>query len=606
MRKLKDILLLIRPYWGKALANAGLNLLAAFFSVFSLTMVIPFLQVLFRKDNPVPELPELTINKDALLAYVDYIIAVTIRDQGKFMTLFLLCLFVVVMFLLKNLFSYLALYVLTPVRTGMVRDLRNKLYDRLLILPLSYYNEKKRGDLISRATNDIQEVESSVIRSFELFFREPLTILLFLLALFTISSYLTLFVLLLLPLAGLVIGRIARKLRRRSAEAQQRMGNMLSVVEETISGLRILKAFNALDLTGRKFRDMNKDYTRLMTGISRKGDLSSPLSEFLGVIILMVILLFGGYLVLNNSIAMSAEAFIGFIVIFSQLINPAKNISTAWTQVQRGLSSYARIRQVLDAEEVITEKPDAISVKAFQDSIVYRDVSFAYESEYVLKDISLVIRKGTRLAVVGASGSGKSTLADLLPRFYDPTKGQILLDGIPLTDYHIGDLRSLFGIVTQEPVLFNDSIRNNIAFGWEQADAEMIRQAAVIANAEGFIEALPETWDTFIGDRGSKLSGGQRQRISIARAILRNPPILILDEATSSLDSESEKQVSLALNQAMSGRTTLVIAHRLSTVMHADHILVLDRGCIAESGTHTSLMQLESGIYRKLYEMQGK
>ncbi|HRY32765.1 MAG TPA: ABC transporter ATP-binding protein [Bacteroidales bacterium] len=606
MRKLKDILLLIRPYWGKALANAGLNLLAALFSVFSLTMVIPFLQVLFRQDNPVPELPELTLNKDSLLACVDYIIAITIRDQGKFMTLFLLCLFVVVMFLLKNLFSYLALYVLTPVRTGMVRDLRNKLYDRLLILPLSYYNEKKRGDLISRATNDIQEVESSVIRSFELFFREPLTILLFLLALFTISSYLTLFVLLLLPLAGLVIGRIARKLRRRSAEAQQRMGNMLSVVEETISGLRILKAFNALDLADRKFREMNSDYTRLMTGISRKGDLSSPLSEFLGVIILMVILLFGGYLVLNNSIALSAEAFIGFIVIFSQLINPAKNISTAWAQVQRGLSSFERIRQVLDAEEVITEKPDAIRIKSFQESIIYRDVCFAYESEHVLKDINLVISKGKRLAVVGASGSGKSTLADLLPRFYDPTQGQILLDGIPLTDYHIGDLRSLFGIVTQEPVLFNDSIRNNIAFGWEAADMDTIRQAAVIANADGFIEALPEAYDTFIGDRGSKLSGGQRQRISIARAILRNPPFLILDEATSSLDSESEKQVSLALDQAMSGRTTLVIAHRLSTVMHADHIIVLDQGRIAESGTHTSLMKLETGIYRKLFEMQGR
>lgn len=603
MKKIRRLFNYLIPYWGYALLNIFFNLLSAFFAVFSLTMVIPFLQILFQQEKAVVSKPEFAMNKEALMGYLDYLVNALIRQEGKFHTLFFLCLFVVVLFLLKNLFAYLALYFLTPVRTGVVKDLRNDLYKQLLILPLSFYSESKRGDLIARGTNDIQEVESTIMRSFELFFREPLTILIFLVTLLALSTYLTLFVLILLPLAGLVIGRLARVLRRKSRESQQKMGQILSVVEETISGLRILKAFNALDLAGKKFREMNKDYTRMMMNIGRKGDLSSPLSEFLGVLILMIILVFGGYLVLNKEINLTAEAFIGFIIIFSQLINPAKNISTAYAQVQRGLSSLERIQQVMDADEVITEIPDARPVTAFNQHIEFRNVSFAYQEELVLSDINLSIPKGQVLALVGASGSGKSTMADLIPRFYDPLNGMVLLDGIPMKEYIISDIRLLCGIVTQEPILFNDTVFNNIAFGFRTASLEQVREAAVIANADEFIVNLPDGYYSRIGDRGSRLSGGQRQRISIARAILRNPPILILDEATSSLDSESEKQVQQAIEQAMRGRTTLVIAHRFSTIQYVDRIVVMDKGRISETGTHSSLME-QNGIYKKLFDMQ--
>jgi subfamily B ATP-binding cassette protein MsbA len=603
MKKILRLLSYLLPYWGYALLNVLFNLLSAVFAIFSLTMVIPFLQILFKKDITLVAQPHFAFNKDALMNYLEYMVNSMVLSEGRFRTLFLLCLFVIIMFFLKNLFAYLALYFLTPVRTGVVKDLRSNLYNKLLILPLSFYSESKRGDLIARATNDIQEVESTIMRSFELFFREPVTIILFLATLMAISTYLTLFVLVLLPLAGLIIGRLSRKLRKKSKVSQYKMGQILSVVEETISGLRILKAFNALDIAGRKFREMNADYTRIMVNIGRKGDLSSPLSEFLGVVILMVIMMFGGYLVLKNNINLSPEAFIGFIVIFSQLINPAKNISNAFTQVQRGISSLERIHQVMDEEEIITEKPDARSIENFNKEIEFHKVSFAYQEEKVLNDINLVVPKGQVVALVGPSGSGKSTMADLLPRFYDPQEGQVLLDGIPLPDYIISDVRLLYGIVTQEPVLFNDTVYNNIAFGCKEAGLKKVREAAEIANATEFINNLPDGFYSRIGERGSKLSGGQRQRISIARAILRNPPLLILDEATSSLDSESEKQVQLALEQAMKGRTTIVIAHRFSTIQHVDRIIVLDKGRIIETGSHRELMSV-NGVYKRLYDLQ--
>ncbi|MCX6270330.1 MAG: ABC transporter ATP-binding protein [Bacteroidetes bacterium] len=603
MRNIRKLIAYIYPYGGYAALNVLFNLLSAVFNVFSLTMVIPFLQILFQKDKPITELPAFALNKDSLMAYLDYTVSYLSLHEGKHMTLLFLCLFVVVLFLLKNFFFYLALYFLAPIRTGVIKDLRNDLYKKLLILPLSFYSESRRGDLISRATTDIQEVESSIMRSFELFFREPLTIVLFLFTLFFISTYLTLFVLILLPFAGLLLGRIARILRRKSIESQRKMGQLLSVVEETISGLRILKAFNAIDIANDKFREMNEDYSSLMTGLGRKNDLSSPLSEFLGVTILMIILVTGGYMVLNKSINLSAEAFIGFIVIFSQLINPAKNISTAYSQVQRGLSSLDRVQQVLDAEEIITDLPDARPVNEFRREIIFHHVHFSYGQEEVLTDINLVIPKGQVLALVGSSGGGKSTLVDLLPRFYDPVGGYLTIDGTPLMEYRISAVRHLYGIVTQEPILFNDTVYNNISFGWKEADMEKIKQAAVTANAHEFISQMPNGYYSRIGDRGSKLSGGQRQRLSIARAILRNPPILILDEATSALDSESEKQVQLGLEQAMKGRTTIIIAHRFSTIQHVDRIIVMDKGCIAESGSHEALISL-NGIYKKLYDLQ--
>ncbi|MHC1708053.1 MAG: ABC transporter ATP-binding protein [Bacteroidales bacterium] len=603
MEKIRRLLKYLVPYWGYAVLNIIFNLFSAFFAIFSLTLVIPFLQILFQKEAVIIARPEFAMNKDVLMAYLGYLVNSLVLQQGKLMTLFLLCLFVVLLFLLKNLFSYLALFFLTPVRTGVVRDLRNNLFNRLLILPLSFYSESKRGDLIARATNDVQEVESTIMRSFELFFREPVTIILFLATLMAISTYLTIFVLVLLPLAGLVIGRLSRKLRKKSQVSQYKMGQILSVVEETISGLRILKAFNALEIAGKKFREMNQDYTRVMINIGRKGDLSSPLSEFLGVVILVVIMIFGGFLVLNQNINLSAEAFIGFIIIFSQLINPSKNISTAYAQVQRGLSSLERIHQVMDEEEVIVEKKDALPLKEFKQQIEYQNISFAYQQENVLNDINLVIPKGQVIAFVGASGSGKSTLADLLPRFYDPKQGQILIDGFPIKDYIISDVRLLFGIVTQEPLLFNDTVFNNIAYGFKEAGLKNVMEAAVIANAAEFIEKLPDGYYTRIGERGSKLSGGQRQRLSIARAILRNPPLLILDEATSSLDSESEKQVQYALEQAMKGRTTIVIAHRFSTIQYVDQIVVLDKGRIIETGNHSELLE-KDGIYKRLFDLQ--
>jgi subfamily B ATP-binding cassette protein MsbA len=418
-----------------------------------------------------------------------------------------------------------------------------------------------------------------------------------------LSWPLMIFVLVLLPVSGLIIGRISRTLRRKSIKSQQMMGQLMSTIEETVSGLRIIKAFNAIDIADRKFKEMNQDYTKVMIGISRRGDLASPLSEFLGVIILVIILIYGGGMVLTNKIGLGAEGFIGFILIFSQLINPFKNLSTAWGQVQKGLASLDRINQVIDAEEIIIEKKDSKPIKVLQHSIVFRNVSFKYQDEFVLKDINLEIKKGERIAIVGISGSGKSTIADLIPRFHDCTAGEILIDGINIKEYSIHDLRALSGIVTQEPVLFNDTISNNIAFGFTEASETQIIEAAKTANAHDFIIATENGYQTFIGDRGSKLSGGQRQRISIARAILRKPEILIFDEATSSLDNESEKLVKEALEGLLKKHTSIMIAHRFSSIRHVDRIIVMHEGRIVESGTHAELIII-NGHYKKLHDLQ--
>jgi len=501
------------------------------------------------------------------------------------------------------MFQYLSVYFLAPVRTGVVKDIRNAIFSKIIDLPLGYYSGERKGDIISRITTDVNEIEASIIRSLDLFFREPVMIIVYLGSLIYMSPGLTLFVLILLPISGLIIGRIGRTLRRNSARVQKSMGSLLSIIEEAIGGLRIIKAFNAEEKTNEKFFQTNDHYTRLMIKNWRRRDLASPLSEFLGVAILILVMWYGGTLVLGQKSELSSAEFITYIGIFSQIINPAKQFTNAYYSVVKGMASVDRVNYILDTKSTIVEKNDALSLKEFKEAIVYQDVSFRYNTAYVLRNINLTIEKGKTIAIVGQSGSGKSTLVDLLPRFYDVTEGDILIDGNSVKDYKIQDLRNLIGYVNQDPILFNDTFFNNIAFGVDHATEEEVINAAMVANAHEFIMSSPEGYQTFVGDRGGNLSGGQRQRISIARAVLKNPPILILDEATSSLDSESERLVQDALFRLMKNRTSLVIAHRLSTVQHADEICVLHKGEIIERGKHEELLK-RNGAYRRLYDIQ--
>jgi subfamily B ATP-binding cassette protein MsbA len=510
---------------------------------------------------------------------------------------------IIILYFLKNLFRYLAMYFLAVVRNGVVKDLRNDLYLKVLILPLSYFNEKRKGDIIARMTNDVQEVEWSIMSSLEMAFRDPITIIASLVILFVISPSLTIFVLVLLPISGLIIGRIGKSLKRTSDKGQKKMGFILSVIEESISGLRIIKAFNAIDFADKRFRKTNQEYNRLMIRLYRKRDLASPLSEFLSACVVTIVLWYGGKLVFTPGNFLDAATFLIYLGIFSQLMPPAKSITQAFYNIKKGAASIDRIEQVLSEPEVIEEKPEAISKKDFRSDIEYRDVSFSYDTEPVLHQINLTISKSKTIAVVGPSGGGKSTLVDLLPRFYDCIKGQILIDGIDIRDLIISDLRGLMGIVSQETILFNDSVFNNIAFGMDNVSESDVISAAKVANAHEFIEKMPLGYSTNIGDRGAKLSGGQRQRLSIARAVLKNPPILILDEATSALDTESERLVQQALENLMRNRTSIVIAHRLSTIQFADEIIVMQNGRLVERGTHNNLLAT-NGVYRKLYELQ--
>lgn len=610
MKNLFKILPFAVPYWGYALLNILFNLLSVAFSLVSFVIFIPVLEILF-KLTPVVEAPpegfrlsvEMFQNTGQLKEYFYWQIGQTIGQYGQLQALLYISLVIVGLFFLKNLFRYLAMFFLAPLRNGVVRDLRNSLYYRVLILPLAYYTEQRKGDLMSRVTADVSEVEWSIMSSLEMVFREPITIISYLITMFVISPQLTGFVLVLLPLSALLIGQIGKSLKRTSQKGQKRMGYLLSIIEETISGLRIIKAFNAIDASKRSFEKVNNDYFRLMNRLYRKRDLASPLSEFLGVLVIVVVLWFGGRLVLSPGSSMNAAVFLTYVGIFSQILVPAKAITQAWYNINKGAASVERIRQVLDADEVIIEKPDAISVTGFEKEIEYRNVTFRYEKEDVLKRINLTIPKGKTIALVGPSGGGKSTLSDLLPRFYDCTEGELLLDGVNVKDYRIDGLRGLMGIVSQETILFNDTVANNIALGIENADMQSVEQAARIANAHEFIMQLPLGYQTIIGDRGIKLSGGQRQRLSIARAVLKNPPIMILDEATSALDTESERLVQEALENLMRNRTSLVIAHRLSTIQFADEIVVLQQGEIVERGTHASLIA-HNGVYKRLCDLQ--
>ena len=580
-------------------------MLSVVFSLFSLTMVAPFLNVLFSQTANYEKEPW-SFSVKTLFNNFNYFLSNFIAENGKIEALFLISILVVILFFFKNLFRYLGMFFLAPVRNGVVRDLRNKMYDKVLWLPLTYFSEERKGDLISRMTSDVQEIEWSIMQSLEVIFREPLTIILFLSTMLFMSPQLSLFVFVLLPIAGLAIGQIGKSLRRTSSKSQAKMGILLSTIEETLSGLRIIKAFTAEKFFKDRFASLNDEYRRLMVRLYRKRDLSSPMSEFLGAVVLVIVMYFGGRLVLDAGQKLEPSVFIAFIAIFSQLIPPAKSFSDAYSNVQRGLSSAERINKILDGEITIFDKENAIRVEKFADRIEYKNVSFAYYkggSGWALNNINLTIEKGKTIALVGQSGSGKTTLADMLPRFYDTDKGEILIDGKNSRDYKIKDLRGLMGIVSQESVLFNDTIFNNIAFGITDCKEVDVINAAKIANAHDFIIQMPEGYQTNTGDRGSKMSGGQRQRISIARAILKNPPILILDEATSALDTESERLVQDAIIQLMKNRTTLVIAHRLSTIQHADEIIVMQKGKILERGKHGELIEM-NGIYRKLYDLQ--
>jgi subfamily B ATP-binding cassette protein MsbA len=611
MKKLIKVLRYAIPYWGYASLNVLFNILSVLFSLASFALFIPILQMLFKTTQIPDSAPPLRLNSmESIKDNFYFEIGRLITVHGEAKVLVYIAVAIVLLYFFKNLFRYLGMFFLAPVRNGVVNDIRNEMYHKVLILPLSYFSEQRKGDIIARMTSDVQEIQWTIMTSLEMLFREPITIITFLVTLFIINPHLTLFVLILLPVSGYIIGQIGKSLKRTSEKSQKKMGDLLSIIEETIGGLRIIKAFNAIDSTNQNFIEHNSIYTRLMTRLFRKKDLASPLSEYLGALVLVTVLWFGGKIVLSPDSQFDAATFIVYLGIFSQLIPPAKALTTSVYNVQKGAASVERVEHILNAEEVILEKPDAKPVHKFESEIEFRNVNFTYNQAntsngdtVVLKNIELKVPKGKTIALVGPSGAGKTTLINLLPRFYDVDSGEILLDGTPILDLVISDVRGLMGIVTQESILFNDTVFNNICLGKQDATLEEVQNAAKIANAHEFVMELDQGYETNIGDRGTKLSGGQQQRLSIARAILKNPPILLLDEATSSLDTESERLVQDALEKLMENRTSIVIAHRLSTIKNADEIIVLDKGKIVERGTHSELLRIK-GVYKKLHTLQ--
>lgn len=606
----------IRPYRHYITGGIIANILSALLNLLAFSLIMPILRILFGMERTTPVYHTLdsinwlrpsdwSVAVDYIVGNFNYYVSQLIQQYGPSRTLLLLCIYLVVMTLIKVGVTYGGIYMLVPIRTGVVRDLRNEFNAKLLRLPISLISEERKGDLLARFSGDVAEIEYSIISILESLIKNPILIVIYLIALFAISWELTLFVLFVLPIAGYIMGAVGKRLKRDSLEGQTQWGRLMSMVEETLSGLRIIKAFNAEQQISHRFTSANERYRRTIAQVYARQGLAHPMSEFLGTTAIAIILWYGGNLIFAGSSSITADAFIYYLVIFYSIINPAKELSRASYSIQKGLASMTRIQTILDYPERVTDPAEPLPV-TFDQGISYEDVSFRYQDPWILRHLNLTIPKGQMIALVGASGAGKSTLVDLLPRFYDVTSGRITIDGTDIRQVKASDLRDLIGYVNQTPILFNDTIRNNITFGMERpVSDEEVRTAAEAANATEFIYQLPEGMEYNIGDGGSKLSGGQRQRLSIARALLKDSPILILDEATSALDNVSEQLVQEAIQRLVSDRTTIVIAHRLSTIMHADLICVMQEGQIVEQGTHEELLG-RGGIYAHLYQIQFK
>lgn len=576
------------------------TVLSIIFALASFGMLKPFFDLIFLENTDLFSEPsKYSLIENWRLRIVDF---VAVRSNVDL--LLIICITLIIAIFLKNLFLYLSVYILNPLKNTVVTKFRSELYNKILQLPISYFTEKRKGDLISRVTNDVNEVEGSVVGVLEGWVRDPLTILLTLAFLIYLSPQLTIGILICLPIVGFILGRISRALKKQSNEAALKQAESLSILDETLNGLRVIKAFNVESILNTKFNKVNNELLFVKNKISRRRDMASPMSEFLGVMVFVLILYFGGRLILNRSIDLEASTFFTYLAVFYNIINPIKSLSTTFSNLNKGSAAITRIEDVLNATSTVDDNVNGIVMEDFKEKIEFKNVQFSYDEFKILENIHLEIQKGKTVALVGSSGAGKSTLADLIPRFHDVTAGEVLLDGENIKDYELKSVRKQMSIVTQEPILFNDTIANNIALGNPDATRESIIHAAKIANAHNFIMQKEEGYDTNIGDRGSKLSGGEKQRLTIARAVLNNPPILILDEATSSLDTESERLVQDAINNMTQNRTSIVIAHRLSTIRNADEIIVLSKGSIVERGTHEQLMQIENGNYRRLVEMQ--